>query len=40
WEQALSKIEIEASETDKRIFYTSLYHTLVAPITFNAGQSA
>ena len=35
WEQALSKIEIEASETDKRIFYTSLYHTLVAPITFN-----
>lgn len=35
WNQELSKIQIEASEREKRIFYTSLYHALLAPISFN-----
>ena len=35
WESELSKIRIEASPKDKRIFYTSLYHALVAPIVFS-----
>ena len=35
WDKELSKIEIDASEREKRIFYTSLYHALLAPITFN-----
>lgn len=36
WNKHLSKIEIEGgSEREKRIFYTSLYHTAMAPIIFN-----
>jgi predicted alpha-1,2-mannosidase len=36
WNKHLSKIEIEGgSEREKRIFYTSLYHTAMAPIVFN-----
>ncbi len=36
WEDHLSKIEIEGgSEKELRIFYTSLYHTAMAPVTFN-----
>ena len=32
WEQELSRIRVQtASERDKRIFYTALYHSLVAP---------
>ncbi|MEY3423035.1 MAG: hypothetical protein RIR48_3365, partial [Bacteroidota bacterium] len=36
WDEALSKINIESSDTDqKKIFYTSLYHTMVAPSLFS-----
>ncbi|MBA7572571.1 hypothetical protein ES708_14354 [subsurface metagenome] len=36
WEKHLSKIEIEGgTEREKRIFYTSLYHTAMAPNIFN-----
>ncbi len=36
WENHLSKIEIEGgTEKQKRIFYTSLYHTALAPVTLN-----
>ena len=35
WEAELSKIRIEASPKEKRIFYTSLYHALVAPVVFS-----
>ena len=36
WNKHLSKIEIEGgSEKEKRIFYTSLYHTAMAPNLFN-----
>jgi len=31
WNNYLSKIEIEADDMQKNIFYTSLYHTLVTP---------
>jgi predicted alpha-1,2-mannosidase len=34
WEQALGKIEIEADETTRRIFYTALYHNYVVPNLF------
>ncbi|WP_028911085.1 GH92 family glycosyl hydrolase [Prevotella sp. MA2016] len=32
WEQLLSRIQIKGSETDKRMFYTALYHTLIMPV--------
>ncbi|MEN8226741.1 MAG: GH92 family glycosyl hydrolase [Bacteroidota bacterium] len=36
WNKHLSRIEIEGgSEKEKRIFYTSLYHTAMAPNLFN-----
>jgi predicted alpha-1,2-mannosidase len=36
WNKELSRIRIETgSETDKRIFYTSLYHTMIDPVLFN-----
>ncbi len=36
WTRELSKIEIEgASDTDRTIFYTALYHTLLAPSLFS-----
>ncbi len=35
WESELSKIRIEtADETAKKIFYTALYHSMIAPATF------
>ena len=35
WEEELSKVRITtADETAKRIFYTALYHTMVAPSVF------
>jgi len=35
WDTALSKIKIETSDTTARkIFYTALYHTLIAPVAF------
>lgn len=35
WERELSKVKIEASANTKKIFYTALYHTMVAPSIFN-----
>jgi predicted alpha-1,2-mannosidase len=36
WQQALSKIEVStASETDRHIFYTSLYHAMQQPRMYN-----
>lgn len=36
WERELSRVEIEGgSEKQRQIFYTSLYHTLVAPTIFD-----
>lgn len=35
WETNLSKINIEATEEVKTIFYTALYHSLLAPYLFN-----
>lgn len=32
WEQLLSRIQIKGSETDKRMFYTALYHTMIMPV--------
>lgn len=39
WENQLSKIVVESSdEKKKRIFYTALYHTQLAPMTFEDVQ--
>ena len=36
WENHLSKIEIEGgTDRERRIFYTGLYHTAMAPVTLN-----
>ena len=36
WEHELSRISIQgAAQTDRRIFYTALYHTLLAPTLFS-----
>lgn len=36
WNKELSKIKIETkSDTDKKIFYTALYHTMIDPALFN-----
>ncbi len=36
WRKALSKIKVTSSDDkDKRIFYTALYHTMIAPSLFN-----
>ena len=32
WEQLLSRVQIEGSEKDKRMFYTALYHTMLMPV--------
>ncbi|MCR5130990.1 MAG: GH92 family glycosyl hydrolase [Prevotella sp.] len=32
WEQQLSKIHLTASEQQKRMFYTALYHTMLMPV--------
>ncbi|MDR3792434.1 MAG: GH92 family glycosyl hydrolase [Terracidiphilus sp.] len=32
WDKALSRIEIEASQDQKKIFYTALYHTMLMPV--------
>lgn len=34
WNDALSTIDFEASDETKRIFYTALYHTMIAPSLF------
>jgi predicted alpha-1,2-mannosidase len=35
WSRELSRIRVEASDSQKRIFYTALYHTMIAPVLFN-----
>ncbi|SER82165.1 GH92 family glycosyl hydrolase [Pedobacter rhizosphaerae] len=35
WEKELAKVKINASNTTKKIFYTALYHTMVAPSLYN-----
>lgn len=35
WNNALGKIDIEASDATKTIFYTALYHSLFCPSIFN-----
>jgi len=36
WVKALSKIEVDGgTEVQKRVFYTALYHTMIAPNLFN-----
>ncbi len=34
WENQLNRIIIEGSEEEKAIFYTSMYHTLLAPVIY------
>ena len=34
WTQALSAVEVDASEAQRKSFYTALYHTLMAPSLF------
>ena len=34
WEKELSQIEIEGSEAEKKMFYTSLYHTMINPSVY------
>ena len=31
WDEALSVVDIDATERQKRVFYTALYHTMIAP---------
>jgi len=36
WDESLSKIEVESKNEDlKTVFYTALYHTQIAPVTFS-----
>lgn len=35
WEKELGKIVVETSEDDKIQFYTAMYHSMLAPITFS-----
>lgn len=35
WNRELSRIRVEGSDSQKRIFYTALYHTMIAPVLFN-----
>ena len=34
WEKELSCIEVEGSEAEKKMFYTSLYHTMINPSVY------
>ena len=34
WETALNKVQVKADKTTKTIFYTALYHTMIAPNLF------
>ncbi len=41
WFEAISKITIETdSEADKRIFYTAMYHSMIAPVLFNDNNKS
>ena len=39
WEKELQKVQIEAAEEVKEIFYTSMYHSLLAPTLFDDSNS-
>jgi predicted alpha-1,2-mannosidase len=34
WNQALGKIAVDADDRQRRLFYTALYHTMLAPVTY------
>jgi predicted alpha-1,2-mannosidase len=38
WEKELSKMVIDADEATKKIFYTALYHTCMAPVQFSDAR--
>lgn len=38
WENQLKKIDIDASEEQKRLFYTAMYHTMVMPRDFTGDN--
>ena len=40
WNRELSRIEIDASEAEKRIFYTRMYHAFIQPNTFSDADGA
>jgi predicted alpha-1,2-mannosidase len=41
WQQALSKIKIKAADSIQReVFYTALYHTMIAPALYNDHDSS
>lgn len=41
WYDAISRITIETdNETDKRIFYTAMYHSMIAPVLFNDADKS
>ena len=35
WKKELNKIIIEGTDSDKTIFYTSVYHTMLAPVNYS-----
>ena len=35
WKKELNKIIIEGADSDKTIFYTSVYHTMLAPVNYS-----
>ena len=35
WEKVLSRVQIEGTEAQKRMFYTALYHTMLMPVDKN-----
>jgi len=34
WERELGRVEVEGDAVQRRIFYTALYHTMLAPVVF------
>lgn len=34
WEEELARVEIDADPPTRRIFYTALYHSMLAPVTY------
>lgn len=41
WNRELSRVKIStSSDRDKRVFYTSLFHTMTAPVTFSDAEVA
>lgn len=34
WEEELERVEIDADSPTRRIFYTALYHSMLAPVTY------